>query len=38
VIKFKDTASKLKVKNALKTVNLQGTKFNVGEQYPQEIQ
>jgi hypothetical protein len=38
VVKFKDTASKLEVKNALKSVNLKGTKFNVGEQYPQEIQ
>ena len=38
VVKFKDTASKMSVKNALKNVKLKGTNFNVGEQFPQEVQ
>ena len=38
VAKFKDTASKMCVKNALRSVNLRNTPFNVFDQLPQEIQ
>ena len=37
VVKFKDTCSKLAVKDSLKQVNLFNTDYNVTEQYPQEV-
>lgn len=38
VAKFSDTASKLVVKDALKTVNLRNSPYNATEQYPPEVQ
>ena len=38
VVKFKDTNSKMRVKDALKTVNLRGSQYNVSEQFPPEVQ
>lgn len=38
VAKFGDTASKLVVKDALKTVNLRNSPYNATEQYPPEVQ
>lgn len=37
VAKFSDTASKLEVKRALKSVNLRGTPYNVTDQFPPEV-
>lgn len=38
VVKFKDTASKMVVKNASKSISLKAITFNKGEQYPQKEQ
>ncbi|KAL4236294.1 hypothetical protein ACF0H5_004681 [Mactra antiquata] len=38
VVKFKDTDSKIQVKDALKTVKLRDTPYNVSDQYPPEVQ
>ena len=38
VVKFQDTASKMRVKDALKLVRLRDTPYNVTDQYPQEVQ
>ena len=37
-VKFKDTTSKMIVKDALRNVNLRSSPYNVSEQYPQEVQ
>lgn len=38
VVKFKDTASKMVVKNALQNINLKNTPFSVFDQFPQIVQ
>ena len=38
VVKFRDTTSKMIVKDTLRNVNLRSSPYNVSEQYPQEVQ